>query len=74
MRFNDDEITGFRMSGKPPQTQKSTDSMKLTMAELAGAHRQSHAVVEKLQELILRLPKVPEERNFKEPPRNEGAI
>jgi hypothetical protein len=64
MRSTDDEIVGFRMSGKPPDTKREGDALKISMSELQNAHRQNHALVEKLQQVALRLPKVSEEQNL----------
>lgn len=63
MRSTDDTIIGFQMSGKPSQKKRDSDTLKVTLDELCRAHGQSHTLVEKLEKLVLRLPKVSEGQN-----------
>lgn len=64
VRSTDDQIVGFRMSGKPAQKKRDSESLALTLDDLRKAHIQSHALVEELQKTAMRLPSVPEERNL----------
>jgi|SRR5882762_2600452 len=64
MRVTDEEITGHKMSGKPATTKKDSDSLKMSIAEIAKAHTDSYALVKRLSEIVIAIPSVPEKRNL----------
>ncbi len=64
MRISDKEISGHRMSGKPPPKKGDNDSVRIAVVDLNEAHQKSYELVDKLRKLLLELPEILEEQSL----------
>lgn len=64
-RSNDEEIFGSGLSGfVPPNKRLDKDSMEISVSELKGAYRNAYQLVERLSDVIQRLPEIDEEESL----------
>lgn len=64
-RVSDEEIFGTSFSGKIPKSKKNAkDFIKLKLSELVDAYNEAYEIVDKLTELIRRLPQLEENQNL----------
>lgn len=72
-RSNDNEIFGSGLSGHvPPSRQLEKDSMVITNSELDALYKSSYALVDRLSQIVQRLPSVTEEENLTSGSRADG--
>jgi hypothetical protein len=65
-RTNDEEIIGFKLSGEVLfDKKKQKDSCKISNSELQNEYEKSYNAVEKLQNIIFRLPELEEDEQLK---------
>lgn len=62
LRVSDDEIAGYKMSGKPATKKQENEKLRLSLEDIEKNYRESYSLVEKLQELVFELPEVDEKK------------